>query len=320
MKTRLLILRCSCASLVTGSRPRCRVRPPPTPKLNVVTTTEDLASLAREVGGDRITVESIARGYQDPHFVEAKPSFILKLQKAGSADRGRPRTGDRLAAAAHPAEPQREGAGRRGRLPRRVTGRADPRDPDRARSPAPWATCTRRAIRTTGSTPRTAGSSPRAIADKLVAVPARTIARTSISGSPTSARGSPTARKALAGADGAVQGHEGGAPTTGRSRTSPTASASTSSATSSRARASRRVPQPHARSDPGDEAPERQAGPGRAVLRPQDARIRSPGRPARRCWSCRRRSAASRRPRTIFGLFDYDVDAARQRASRRRGR
>ena len=51
-------------------------------KLTVITTTEDLASIAREVGGDRITVESIARGYQDPHFVEAKPSFILKLQKA----------------------------------------------------------------------------------------------------------------------------------------------------------------------------------------------------------------------------------------------
>lgn len=51
-------------------------------KLNVVTTIEDLASLAREVGGDRIDVESIARGYQDPHFVEAKPSFILKLQRA----------------------------------------------------------------------------------------------------------------------------------------------------------------------------------------------------------------------------------------------
>ena len=51
-------------------------------KLNVMTTTEDLASIAREVGGDRINVESIAKGYQDPHFVEAKPSFILKLQKA----------------------------------------------------------------------------------------------------------------------------------------------------------------------------------------------------------------------------------------------
>jgi ABC-type Zn uptake system ZnuABC Zn-binding protein ZnuA len=51
-------------------------------KLNVMTSVEDLASITREVGGDRVTVESIARGYQDPHFVEAKPSFILKLQKA----------------------------------------------------------------------------------------------------------------------------------------------------------------------------------------------------------------------------------------------
>src|SRR5262249_17940580 len=51
-------------------------------KLNVVATTEDLASIGREIGGDRIAIESIARGYQDPHFVEAKPSFILKLQRA----------------------------------------------------------------------------------------------------------------------------------------------------------------------------------------------------------------------------------------------
>jgi zinc/manganese transport system substrate-binding protein len=51
-------------------------------KLNIITTTEDLASIAREVGGDRVTVEALAKGYQDPHFVEAKPSFILKLQKA----------------------------------------------------------------------------------------------------------------------------------------------------------------------------------------------------------------------------------------------
>jgi zinc/manganese transport system substrate-binding protein len=50
--------------------------------LNVITSTEDLASLAQEVGGDKIKVESIARGYQDPHFVEAKPSFVLKLNRA----------------------------------------------------------------------------------------------------------------------------------------------------------------------------------------------------------------------------------------------
>jgi zinc/manganese transport system substrate-binding protein len=51
-------------------------------KLNVMATTEDLASIGREIGGDHVTIESIARGYQDPHFVEAKPSFILKLQRA----------------------------------------------------------------------------------------------------------------------------------------------------------------------------------------------------------------------------------------------
>jgi zinc/manganese transport system substrate-binding protein len=50
--------------------------------LNVITTTSDLASIVSEVGGDKIAVESLARGYQDPHFVEAKPSFVLKLNKA----------------------------------------------------------------------------------------------------------------------------------------------------------------------------------------------------------------------------------------------
>ena len=51
-------------------------------KLNVMTATTDLASLAQEVGGDKINVESMAKGYQDPHFVEAKPSFLLKLRQA----------------------------------------------------------------------------------------------------------------------------------------------------------------------------------------------------------------------------------------------
>src|SRR3954468_15697768 len=55
---------------------------PAADKLNVMTTTEDLAAIARDVGGDRILVDSIAKGYQDPHFVEPKPSFLLKLQKA----------------------------------------------------------------------------------------------------------------------------------------------------------------------------------------------------------------------------------------------
>jgi len=50
--------------------------------LNIVTTTADLASITREVTGDRATVTSIARGFQDPHFVEPKPSFLLLLRKA----------------------------------------------------------------------------------------------------------------------------------------------------------------------------------------------------------------------------------------------
>jgi zinc/manganese transport system substrate-binding protein len=51
-------------------------------KLNVVTTTEDLGSLAREVGGDKVAVTALAKGYQDPHFVDPKPSFILAVSRA----------------------------------------------------------------------------------------------------------------------------------------------------------------------------------------------------------------------------------------------
>jgi zinc/manganese transport system substrate-binding protein len=51
-------------------------------KLKVVTTTEDPASITREVGGDRVTVTSIGKGYQDPHFIEPKPSFLLLLKNA----------------------------------------------------------------------------------------------------------------------------------------------------------------------------------------------------------------------------------------------
>jgi zinc/manganese transport system substrate-binding protein len=51
-------------------------------KLTVITTLTDLAALTQEVGGDKINVEALARGYQDPHFVEPKPSFLLKLRNA----------------------------------------------------------------------------------------------------------------------------------------------------------------------------------------------------------------------------------------------
>jgi len=50
--------------------------------VRVVATTEDLASLAREVGGDKVTVVALAKGYQDPHFVDPKPSFIVEVSRA----------------------------------------------------------------------------------------------------------------------------------------------------------------------------------------------------------------------------------------------
>ena len=56
--------------------------PPARAAVNVMAATEDLADLTRQVGGDKVKVEAIAKGYQDPHFVEAKPSFILKLAHA----------------------------------------------------------------------------------------------------------------------------------------------------------------------------------------------------------------------------------------------
>jgi zinc/manganese transport system substrate-binding protein len=55
---------------------------PATAALKVVTTTSDLGALAKEVGGDKVQVDSFAKGYQDPHFVEPKPSFILLANKA----------------------------------------------------------------------------------------------------------------------------------------------------------------------------------------------------------------------------------------------
>jgi zinc/manganese transport system substrate-binding protein len=51
-------------------------------KLRVVTSTTDLRDIANAVGGNRVATTNIAAGYQDPHFVDAKPSFVLQLRKA----------------------------------------------------------------------------------------------------------------------------------------------------------------------------------------------------------------------------------------------
>ena len=81
MKNKSLLVGLALMAAAVASVPSQPVAAAAAP-LKVVATTEDLAALAREVGGDRVTVEAIARGYQDPHFVEAKPSFILKFSRA----------------------------------------------------------------------------------------------------------------------------------------------------------------------------------------------------------------------------------------------
>jgi zinc/manganese transport system substrate-binding protein len=51
-------------------------------KLNVIATTADLGSIAREVGGDEVKVTVLARPTEDPHFVDAKPSFLVQMSRA----------------------------------------------------------------------------------------------------------------------------------------------------------------------------------------------------------------------------------------------
>jgi zinc/manganese transport system substrate-binding protein len=72
---RILTLLALAASLTAG---RAFAAEP----LRVVTTIQDLASITKEIGGDRVDVTAIAKGYQDPHFVEPKPSFLLLLRRA----------------------------------------------------------------------------------------------------------------------------------------------------------------------------------------------------------------------------------------------
>jgi zinc/manganese transport system substrate-binding protein len=55
---------------------------PATAKLRIITSIETLASLAREVGGDRVEVKALSHGYEDPHFVQAKPSLVVTLNRA----------------------------------------------------------------------------------------------------------------------------------------------------------------------------------------------------------------------------------------------
>ena len=206
--------------------------------IKVVTTTQDLASLAREVGGDKVTVESLAKGYQDPHFVEAKPSFILKLTRADllivvgreleigwlpplitqSRNAKIQPGGDGYLDASLTAKILEIPTGQITRAMGDVHPPGNPHywlDPDNGRRIA------------------------QAIRDKLTQLApgdAAYFAQRLRRFRHAARRG----REALAGGDGAVQGRRRSSPTTARGRISPTRSAWTSSATSSRSPAFRR--------------------------------------------------------------------------------
>jgi zinc/manganese transport system substrate-binding protein len=57
-------------------------------KLKVIATTADFGSIAEAVGGDKVEVTTLARPTEDPHFVDAKPSFIVKLNRADAVIEG----------------------------------------------------------------------------------------------------------------------------------------------------------------------------------------------------------------------------------------
>jgi len=70
-RSMLFIVLLFCISLVTHAGP-----------IKIVATISDLKSIAEMIGGDKVSVSSIATGYQNPHFVDPKPSYIIALSKA----------------------------------------------------------------------------------------------------------------------------------------------------------------------------------------------------------------------------------------------
>ena len=50
--------------------------------LDIITTLPSLASITKSIGGEHVEVYSITRGVQDAHYIEAKPSYMVKLNRA----------------------------------------------------------------------------------------------------------------------------------------------------------------------------------------------------------------------------------------------
>lgn len=77
--TRIVFLCCIVLSGVLMGEPReCQAKD----RLNIVTTTPNLASIAEAVGGEHVSATSIGSGDEDPHFIEAKPSYMIKAKNA----------------------------------------------------------------------------------------------------------------------------------------------------------------------------------------------------------------------------------------------
>jgi zinc/manganese transport system substrate-binding protein len=61
---------------------------PAAAQIRVVATTPDLASVAKEIGGDKVSVVALAKPTEDPHYVDAKPSHIVTLNRADALIEG----------------------------------------------------------------------------------------------------------------------------------------------------------------------------------------------------------------------------------------
>ena len=261
--------------------------------IKVVATTEDLASLAREVGGDKVQVDAARQGLPGPALRRPETELHPQAEPRRPADRRRPRARDRLAAAAHHQQPQRQdSAGQHGYL-------------DASQNVKILEIPTGQITRAMGDVhplgnphywldPGNGRKIAQAIRDKLSRARRPPTRPTSPSATPTSTSGWPTREKRWDATMAPVQGHQ--------DRDLSPVVAELHGAIRPRRHRLRRaearhpaVAVAHARAHRGDEAPERQADRRRAVLRPEDAagdrRIRS----AARCWCSRHRSAAPRR-------------------------
>ena len=144
-----------------------RPRPRRAAALNVVATTEDLAALAREVGGrqgegrghrPRLPGPALRGGQAQLHPEAAQGATCWSRSAASWRSAGCRRSSPRAAT-------RRSSPARRATSTRRRTRASSTSPPGRSRGP--WATCTRRATRTTGSTPATAGGWRRPSRQKL---------------------------------------------------------------------------------------------------------------------------------------------------------